>query len=100
MSVAAGAIAPRFSSEQAAAAARDFDLKRLPADFIDDPFPYYHALRAHDPVHRMPDGAWFLTRWRDCDAIYRDARTFSSDKKIEFRPKYGDAPAHRARLRS
>ena len=81
-----------FAPERAVAAARDFDLKRLPADFIDDPFPYYHALRAHDPVHRMPDGAWFLTRWRDCDAIYRDARTFSSDKKIEFRPKYGDAP--------
>ena len=81
-----------FAPEHAAAAARDFDLKRLPADFIDDPFPYYHALRTHDPVHRMPDGAWFLTRWRDCDAVYRDARVFSSDKKIEFRPKYGDAP--------
>ena len=81
-----------FAPEHAVAAARDFDLKRLPADFIDDPFPYYHALRAHDPVHRMPDGAYFLTRWRDCDAVYRDARVFSSDKKIEFRPKYGDAP--------
>jgi cytochrome P450 len=81
-----------FTPEQARAAARDFDLKRLPDGFIDDPFPYYRALRDHDPVHRMPDGAWFLTRWRDCDAVYRDARTFSSDKKIEFRPKYGDAP--------
>jgi cytochrome P450 len=81
-----------FSPEQARAAARDFDIKRLPADFIDDPFPYYHALREHDPVHRMPDGAFFLARWRDCDAVYRDARVFSSDKKIEFRPKYGDAP--------
>ena len=81
-----------FSPEQARAAARDFDLKRLPADFIDDPFPHYHALREHDPVHRMPDGAFFLARWRDCDAVYRDAHVFSSDKKIEFRPKYGDAP--------
>src|ERR1044072_8577953 len=81
-----------FAPEHAAAAARDFDLKRLPADFIAYPFPYYRALREHDPVHRMPDGAWFLTRWRDCDAVYRDARVFSSDKKIEFRPKYGDAP--------
>src|ERR1043165_7712874 len=81
-----------FAPEHAVAAAGDFDLNRLPADFIDDPFPYYHALRMHDPVHRMPDGAYFLTRWRDCDAVYRDARVFSSDKKIEFRPKYGDAP--------
>ena len=71
---------------------REFDLKRLPADFIDDPFPYYRALRGHDPVHRMPDGAYLITRWRDCDAVYRDARVFSSDKKIEFRPKYGDTP--------
>jgi cytochrome P450 len=81
-----------FSLEQARSAARDFDLKRLPADFIDDPFPYYRALREHDPVHRMPDGAYLVTRWRDCDTVYRDAHVFSSDKKVEFRPKYGDTP--------
>jgi cytochrome P450 len=84
-----------FSADEAAAVARAFDLKRLPADFIDDPFPHYAALREHDPVHRMPDGAYLLTRWRDCDAVYRDARTFSSDKKVEFLPKYGDAPLFR-----
>src|SRR5947207_1576872 len=87
--------APRFSPEHARAAARDFDIKRLPADFIDDPFPYYGALREHDPVHHMPDGAYLITRWRDCDAVYRDARIFSSDKKIEFQPKYGDTPLFR-----
>jgi len=87
-----GAATRLFSPEQGRAAARDFDLKRLPADFIDDPFPYYRALREHDPVHRMPDGAYLVTRWRDCDAVYRDARVFSSDKKVEFGPKYGDAP--------
>src|SRR5207253_5920773 len=75
-------------AEQAAS----FDLNRLDRAFLDDPFPYYRALREHDPVHRMPDGAYLITRWRDCDAVYRDARVFSSDKKIEFRPKYGDAP--------
>ncbi|MEA2875671.1 MAG: hypothetical protein QOF14_867 [Hyphomicrobiales bacterium] len=83
-----------FAPDAARAAARDFDVKRLPADFIDDPFPYYRALREHDPVHRMPDGAYLITRWRDCDAVYRDARVFSSDKKIEFKPKYGDAPLY------
>jgi cytochrome P450 len=88
-----GATAPApFDTARANDAARDFDLKRLPDGFIDDPFPYYRALREYDPVHRMPDGAYFLTRWRDCDAVYRDARVFSSDKKVEFRPKYGDAP--------
>lgn len=83
-----------FSPPEERAAVRDFDLKHLPPDFIDDPFPYYRALREHDPVHRMPDGAYLITRWRDCDAVYRDARVFSSDKKIEFRPKYGDAPLY------
>jgi len=82
----------RVAEDLPGEAVRDFDLKRLPADFIDDPFPYYRALREHDPVHRMPDGAYLITRWRDCDAVYRDARVFSSDKKVEFRPKYGDAP--------
>ena len=89
-----GADSVRFSPDGHARPARDFDLKRLPADFIDDPFPYYRALREHDPVHRMPDGAYLITRWRDCDAVYRDARVFSSDKKIEFKPKYGDAPLY------
>jgi cytochrome P450 len=83
-----------FSPDAARAAALAFDIKRLPADFTDDPFPYYRALREHDPVHRMPDGAYLITRWRDCDAVYRDAQVFSSDKKIEFRPKYGDAPLY------
>jgi cytochrome P450 len=83
-----------FSPEEARAVARTFDLKCLPPDFIDDPFPYYQALREHDPVHRMPDGAYLITRWRDCGAVYRDARVFSSDKKIEFLPKYGTTPLY------
>jgi hypothetical protein len=86
----AGEKAGGFVLDRARAAARNFDLKHLPSDFIDDPFPYYRALREHDPVHRMPDGAYLITRWRDCDTVYRDARVFSSDKKIEFAPKYGD----------
>jgi len=83
-----------YSPDEARAIALSFDMKRLPADFIDDPFPYYRALREHEPVHRMPDGAYLLTRWRDCDAIYRDAGVFSSDKKVEFFPKYGDTPLY------
>jgi len=84
--------APGLDGDHGAAVARAFDLKRLPADFIDDPFPYYHALRRHDPVHRMPDGAYLITRYRDCEAVYKDAKTFSSDKRVEFAPKFGDSP--------
>jgi len=67
----------------------DFDLASLPAGFYADPYPTYHALRQTDPVRRMPDGSVFLSRYDDVAAVYRDARTFSSDKRTEFRPKYG-----------
>jgi cytochrome P450 len=67
----------------------EFDLASLPAGFYADPYPTYHALRETDPVRRMPDGSLFLSRYDDVAAVYRDARTFSSDKRSEFRPKYG-----------
>ena len=72
-------------------AALGFDIKRLDAAFLDDPFPVYRALREHDPVHRMPDGSYFLTRYEDCAAVYRDPATWSSDKKVDFRPNFGDS---------
>lgn len=67
-----------------------FDPTRLDPSFLDDPYPLYHALREHDPVHRCADGSYFLTRYADVAAIYRDKR-FISDKKAEFRPKFGDS---------
>jgi hypothetical protein len=72
------------------ATALAFDLRRLDAAFLDDPFPVYRALREHDPVHRMPDGSYFLSRYDDCAAVYRDAETWSSDKTVDFRPNLGD----------
>jgi cytochrome P450 len=69
--------------------ARFFDLRNLPRDFFDDPFPTYRALREHEPVKRLPDGGVFLTRYDDILSIYGNAETFSSDKKKEFAPKYG-----------
>ena len=85
---------PAWSPEQAKEIAEAFDPRNLPASFYDDPFPTYRALLAHDPVHRCPDGSWFLTRYADLDRIYRDTASFSSDKKIEFWPKYGDSPLY------
>jgi cytochrome P450 len=68
-----------------------FDLRQLSDAFYDDPFPTYHALRVHTPVKRMPDGSVFLTRYADVVAVYKDPKTFSSDKHEEFAPKYGTA---------
>ncbi len=81
-----------FAPEEAADAAARFDLAHLPAGFYADPYPYYHALREHAPVKQMPDGSWFLTRYDDIVSVYRDAKTFSSDKQKEFGPKYGATP--------
>ncbi|MEO6624873.1 MAG: cytochrome P450, partial [Burkholderiaceae bacterium] len=79
-----------MGQERAREVAASFDLRALPADFHADPYPVYDQLRQHTPVRKMPDGSWFLTRYDDLVAVYRDARTFSSDKKVEFAPKYKD----------
>ena len=81
-----------FPSDVARSVAAAFDLTQLPADFYVNPYPYYRALREHAPVKRMRDGSWFLTRYNDIVAVYRDPKAFSSDKKTEFAPKYGDTP--------
>jgi cytochrome P450 len=79
----------------AEAIASAFDPERLPAAFFTDPYPTYAALQTHDPVHRCPDGSFFVTRYADLDAIYRDRTHFSSDKKAVFAPKYGlDSPLY------
>lgn len=73
-----------------------FDLRKLDRDFLDNPYPVYRLLQQHDPVRRMPDGSWFLTRYDDLQAVYRDNKRFSSDKRVEFGPKYGEgSPLHR-----
>ncbi len=66
-----------------------FDPARLDPGFYENPYPVYAALREHDPVHRCPDGTWFLTRYTDLDAIYRDRGHFSSDKKTVFASRLG-----------
>lgn len=78
-----------MSPERARDIAAAFDLRDLPPDFYANPYPVYATLRETDPVHRMPDGSYFLTRYADLVAVYRDAANFSSDKKVEFTPKYG-----------
>src|ERR1700710_854895 len=66
-----------------------FDLEKLTPDFYANPYPTYRALREHEPVKRLPNGSWFLTRYDDLVAAYKNTKVFSSDKKKEFAPKYG-----------
>ena len=69
--------------------AASFDLERLTAEFYANPYPTYRALRENDPVKRLPNGAYFLTRYDDLVTAYKNTKVFSSDKKREFAPKYG-----------
>jgi cytochrome P450 len=77
-------------AEAGADVAAAFDIGALDRDFYENPYPVFHALRRHAPVHRMPNGAWFLTRHADLDAIYHDPVLFSSDKTVDFRKTMGD----------
>ncbi len=87
--IAPQTITPAMAAERAQTIAANFDLRALPSDFLANPYPVYAALRQAAPVRRMPDGSFFLTRYTDLVAVYRDAVIFSSDKQVEFAPKYG-----------
>jgi cytochrome P450 len=76
------------------ALAEAFDINAIPQGFADDPFPTYRALLEHAPVKRFPDGSVMLSRYADLDRVYRDTKAFSSDKKVEFLPKYGRTPLY------
>jgi cytochrome P450 len=72
--------------------ADSFDLRNLPPDFYENPFPYYAALRARSPVKRLPDGTYFVTRYDDAEFVYKNPKIFSSDKKQEFGGKFAMSP--------
>ncbi|MGY4446273.1 hypothetical protein ACVWZR_000933 [Bradyrhizobium sp. i1.3.1] len=74
--------------------AANFDLEKLTPEFYDDPYPTYRALRDNEPVKRLPNGTVFLTRYDDLVTTYKNTKSFSSDKKREFAPKYGDTPLY------
>lgn len=38
---------------------------------VADPFPLYAELRELAPVHREPNGMWYLTRFADCERVLR-----------------------------
>jgi len=68
-----------------------FSLAAPPPGFIDDPYPFYAALRQHAPVFQLAPDSLLLTRHADVLAMYRDSSA-SSDKQREFGPKFGATP--------
>ena len=71
--------------------AAHFDIEKLTPEFYADPYPTYRALRENEPVKRLPNGSYFLTRYDDLVTAYKSTKLFSSDKRREFTPKYGDS---------
>ncbi len=74
--------------------AAHFDIEKLTPEFYANPYPTYRALREHEPVKRLPNGSYFLTRYDDLVSAYKSTKLFSSDKKKEFAPKYGNSPLY------
>jgi cytochrome P450 len=64
--------------------AAGFDIEKLTPEFYADPYPTYRALRENEPVKRLPNGSWFLTRYDDLVTAYKSTKLFSSDKKRSF----------------
>ena len=85
---------PGWTEAQARDVAKSFDPRALPQDFTSNPYPYYAALLSHAPMHHCPDGTWFASSYKDLNTIYRDTTRYSSDKKKEFLPKYGNSPLY------
>jgi pimeloyl-[acyl-carrier protein] synthase len=52
----------------------DIQFNPMAPEFVVDPYPTYHRLRAEDPVHHSPLGFWVLTRYADVIAMLRDPR--------------------------
>ena len=52
----------------------EFSFNPMAPEFVADPYPTYHRLRAEDPVHKSPLGFWVLTRYDDVIAVLRDHR--------------------------
>jgi len=70
-----------------------FDIQKIDQSFLDNPFPVYKLMREQDPVHRNPDGSYFLTRYDDVVLSFKHTG-MSSDKKIDFKPKFGEGPLY------
>jgi len=67
----------------------DFDIMNLPKDFVPRAYSYFEALRTDSPIHQNSDGSYILTRYDDLVAVYRNPEVWSSDKKVDFEPKFG-----------
>ena len=67
-----------------------FDFGAVGDGFFDDPYPAYRNLRDMSGPCRQPDGSVFVSRYDDVSEILGNHENYSSDKTIDFKPKFGD----------
>jgi cytochrome P450 len=60
-------------------------------EFLADPYPAYHRLRAEDPVHQSPLGFWVLTRYDDVATTLRDPRCIKEPLAALVAARFGVA---------
>jgi cytochrome P450 len=92
MSNTGASVAHSDAGENTVSAPAEFN--PLMPEFIANPHPMYHRLRAEDPVHRstlLPD-TWILTRYADVVMALRDPRFDRHDAENFFRERFGDGP--------
>ena len=53
-----------------------FDLEHLTPEFYANPYPTYRALRETEPVKRMRNGSYFLTRYDDLVTAYKNTKAY------------------------
>jgi len=69
----------------------------LSPDFIRDPYPFYHRLRAQAPIYHTPIGFYLASRYEDAAAILRDKRfgkDFDDHIARRFGPNVFDEPVY------
>ncbi|MGD9601255.1 MAG: cytochrome P450 [Gammaproteobacteria bacterium] len=74
--------------------AHAFVLGQVDHAFARDPYATYAVLREHAPVCRQPDGSYLLTRYDDIREVMSDPVRYSSDKRVDFKPRFGDSPLY------
>ena len=74
--------------------AQTFELSKVDAEFARAPYADYAILREHAPLCEQADGSIVVTRYEDVKKALGDATVFSSDKKVDFRPRFGDSPLY------
>ena len=69
----------------------DFLSVAMTPEFRDDPYPFFAALRQHEPVHQTPFGVYLLSRHADAAAIVRDPRLSNNQENSELFRAFADA---------